>query len=113
MARIPRFVLYTEDTYPIFKFTIKKSDGSGPQDLSGVSVKCIFRLQGSSTNYFTGVSTNGTVTNATGGLLQYELPAPITDPGSYTGQVLIDFGASNVQRTERFEIKVLEGLASA
>lgn len=112
-TRIPSYTLYTSDTYPVFKFTISKSDGSGPQDLNGVSVKCLIRLQGSSTNLFTGSGTNCTVTDAPLGKVEYLLPSAITDSGIYTAQIYMDFGGSKVQRSERFNLEVIDGIPAS
>lgn len=109
-TRIPSFTLFTNDTYPLLKFTVNKSDGTGVQDLTGTSISCLLRLQGKDTLLFTAAQSVCQVTSASTGKVQYELPSAISDPGIYTGQLLIDFGSANKQRTQRFELKVLEGL---
>lgn len=110
--RLPRLIIYTEDTGPPLVFNIKKTDGSGSQDLTGASAKCLIRLQGKNTNLFTGTSTDCVITDAINGKVKYTLPSAITDPGVYTGQIRIDFGSGVLQRTERFELEVVEGLSA-
>jgi len=112
MARIPTYKIFTNDTLPILKFTIQKSDGTGPQNLTSVAAKCFLRLQGQSNNLLTGTQTNCNITDAANGKLQYILPTPITDPGIYTGQILLDFGGGQLQRSERFIAEVEEGIAN-
>lgn len=112
MSRIPSITLYTNDTYPVINITLNKSDGSGPMDLTGASAKCYMKLYGGSTNVFSGSQANCTITSTVNGTISYTLPSAITDPGPYIGQIVVDFGSGHVQRSERFEVKVLEGIAA-
>ena len=106
---IPRFTYYTGDVKPLMYFTINKDDGSGYLNLTGTSVNCFFRLQGSASTFLSGANTLCTIVTALSGAVTYQLPAAFTDPGVYTGQLVITQSGQQ-QRTQRFEVEVLEGL---
>lgn len=112
MTRIPVITVYTNDTGPTMKFSLAKSDGSGALNLAGATVKCLLRLQGSTVNLYTGSSTDCTITDAPNGVVSYNLPSAITDPGFYTGQLAITFSGGQIQRSQRFTLEVTEGIAA-
>ena len=109
--KIPIISFFTSDTSPVLQFTINKTDGTGAFDITGSSSKCKLRLIGSTANVFSGTLEDSTLQSpGTNGRIDYTLPSAITDPGIYHGQLEITLAAGGIQRTQRFQIEIEEGL---
>ncbi len=110
---IPKETIYTNDKLPTLSFTINKEDGTGPFDLSGVSsangIVCVLRLMGAASAT---VSGGCSVISATGGNCAFTLSSALTEPGLYSGQLILTLGGGE-QRTSKFQLDVQEGLKSS
>jgi hypothetical protein len=84
------------DTRPFIRLTLKDADGM-PINAAGATVRVKFRAVGSDQNLFTVtcLQPNG----GTDGVVVFGFPAGAlnVDPGSYEGEVEIDFGADGTQ----------------
>ena len=109
---IPTIILYTGDKYPALQFTLSKRDGSGAFDLTGLTAKCVIRLQGSAAIHQSGSCVINSATAATG-LCTYAISTAFTDPGKYVGQVVVYISSGSPQRSTKFHIDVEEGLVPA
>lgn len=108
-TKIPRLNFYTTDLSPSITARLDKSDGSGTLDISGATAQCLVRAMGATSNLFSGSSADAT--NAGSGSVQYTLPTGgFATAGIYFAQFKVTFSGGNTQRTQRFQIKVEDGL---
>lgn len=112
-GRTPVITLFSDDDAPTLEFTINKTDGSGALDLSSASsAKCYLRKMGGTANVFSGSDVNGSVEGSLTGRVDYSLPSGgVSDAGVYFGQVEITWDGGTVQKMQRFQVEVEEGLA--
>lgn len=108
--KVPILSFFTSDTSPVILFTINQSDGSGALDVTGSTSKCHLRLMAATANVFSGASEDATLIDGPTGRINYTLPSALSDPGVYYGQLEITLAGGGIQRTQRFQLEVDEGL---
>ena len=110
-ARIKTYNIFTGDTNPTLQFTVRKADGSGALDVTGASALCNIRAMGATANAFGTTQATASIISGPTGRIDWSWPAGgVTDPGIYFGQLKITFPGGRIQRTQKFNLQIEEGL---